>query len=472
MRWSRHLTIAALAVAGVCIGAGFLPASPPQRAAWKAGAARVDITPAQPMPMAGYYSRGNRPFDKIVQPLNGKILVLRWGEGPPVVFITLDLVGVPRSFTDRLTADLRKRFGIPPERVCVATSHTHTGPAVHEQFRVLLGFTSEQWAAIERYLDHVHRQLVGAVGQALANARPAWLEYAVGTCRFAMNRRARRGGRIVLGVNPNGPVDHSVPGLWVLGAADRRPMAVLFGYACHCTTLGGDFFGICGDYAGYAQEQLEARFPGITACFVAGCGGDANPYPRGKLALARQHGQSLARAVESTLSGRRLPVRGPVAAVRRTVQLEFARVPDVADYARLAEKEPNSRRGKHARWMVELARRNGGQLPGTYPYLIQAFQFGDDLTFVGLAGEVVAEYGLNLKRRFAGNGQPPVWVAAYVNDVFAYIPTRQMLQEGGYEPVGSMISWGWHSVWADTVEEAVMKGAAQVIEELRGADGP
>ena len=52
----------------------------------------------------------------------------------------------------------------------------------------------------------------------------------------------------------------------------------MFGYSCHTTALSG--YQINGDYAGYAQEALEKRYPGVTALFVQGCGGDANPLPR------------------------------------------------------------------------------------------------------------------------------------------------------------------------------------------------
>src|SRR5690606_2093312 len=97
---------------------------------------------------------------------------------------------------------------------------------------------------------------------------------------------------------PDGPVDHDVPVLKVL-TADDHLHAVLFGYACHNTTLSFNKF--CGDYAGYAQEYLEAAHPGTTCLFMAGCGGDQNPYPRRTLDLAKQHGRALANAVETAL---------------------------------------------------------------------------------------------------------------------------------------------------------------------------
>ena len=66
-------------------------------------------------------------------------------------------------------------------------------------------------------------------------------------------------------------------------AADGTLRAVLFGYACHNTTLS--FYEWCGDYAGFAQIEIQAKHPGAVALFWMGCGGDANPLPRSTVEL-------------------------------------------------------------------------------------------------------------------------------------------------------------------------------------------
>ena len=95
--------------------------------------------------------------------------------------------------------------------------------------------------------------------------------------------------------NPEGPVDHDVPVLRV-ETPDGKLRAVVFGYACHNTTL--QFYQWCGDYAGFAQKYLEEKHPGATALFWMGCGGDANPLPRSKVELCKKYGRELADAVE------------------------------------------------------------------------------------------------------------------------------------------------------------------------------
>jgi hypothetical protein len=94
-------------------------------------------------------------------------------------------------------------------------------------------------------------------------------------------------------------VDQDVPVITVKSGSDLK--AIVFGYSCHTTALGG--LSINGDYAGFAQLELEKSFPGSVALFVQNCGGDANPLPRirGKdveaTELAGMYGKILAEAV-------------------------------------------------------------------------------------------------------------------------------------------------------------------------------
>ena len=96
-------------------------------------------------------------------------------------------------------------------------------------------------------------------------------------------------------------MDHTVPVLKVSGA-DGKEIALVFGYSCHCTTLGHQKFS--GDYAGYAQQYLQEAHPSAVAMFMNGCSGDQNPYPRRSMELAQTHGRSLATAVDAALKGK------------------------------------------------------------------------------------------------------------------------------------------------------------------------
>jgi hypothetical protein len=263
---------------------------------------------------------------------------------------------------------------------------------------------------------------------------------------------------------PDGPVDHDVPVLRVEGA-DGKLRAILFGYACHNTTLS--FYRWCGDYAGYAQQYLEEAHPGTTALFMMGCGGDQNPYPRGTLELAQQHGRSLATAVEAALLPKPEPVRGPLRVALEEVTLNF--VPPSGRDELLKQKES---RDKFERRRAELLLKElekNGRIHSTYAYPVQAIQFGTDLTLVGLAGETVVDYSLRLKKELNGT---PLWVAGYCNDVFGYVPSVRVLKEGGYEGGGAMRYTRLAGPFAPSVEECIINKVHTLVKEVRGPANP
>ncbi|MEE2936778.1 MAG: hypothetical protein VYA84_12375, partial [Planctomycetota bacterium] len=95
-----------------------------------------------------------------------------------------------------------------------------------------------------------------------------------------------------------------------------------------------------------------------------------------------------------------------------------------------------------------------------YPYPIEVWKLGADLRWVMLGGEVVVDYALRLKSELEGH----VWVAGYSNDVMAYIPSRRVLREGGYEGASSMVYYGLPTLWAPTIENAIVEEVKRQLE--------
>jgi hypothetical protein len=104
-----------------------------------------------------------------------------------------------------------------------------------------------------------------------------------------------------------------------------------------------------------------------------------------------------------------------------------------------------------------------GRIESTYPYPVQGIAWGRDLCLIAMGGEVVVEYALRLKKQFGADG---LIVAGYSNDVMAYIPTRQMLSEGGHEADYSMVVYCHPGPWDATVEDKVFETAAGVLRSL------
>jgi neutral ceramidase len=452
----RPLAALALAIALTSPGNAADPAD------WKAGVATVDITPEKSMWMAGYASR-KKPSEGTAQNLYAKALALEDAGGTRAVIVTLDLISVPRFLRDRVEAAVREKYRLPPEGLLLNCSHTHCGPELRVAEVPRPGETPERAKEATAYARKLEGQLVELVGAALKDLAPAKLAYYRARCGFAMNRRLAVPDGWANSPNPDGPVDHDVPVLRVEGA-NGKARAILFGYTCHNTTLS--FYQFCGDYAGFAQDFVQRSNPGAVALFMSGCGGDQNPYPRGTLEMARQHGEALASAVAAALQTRARPVRGPIRLALEQTVIDYGATPSKEALLKRKETAKDAYDRNHAERLLKHLETDG-KLPASYSAPVQVLRFGDDLVLFALPGETVVDYSLRLKKELADAG-PAVWVAGYCNDVFTYLPSRRVLKEGGYEGGGAMrfSSYPHPGPFAETVEERVIGKARELADRV------
>lgn len=422
---------------------------------WRAGSAVADITPKTNLWLGGYAARV-RPAEGIAQPLHAKALALVDAGGHRMVIVTVDAIGVTRTLRQTLEGTLAQSYQLQPHEFVLNASHTHSGPEYRPARVPDDGRGSV--AAGQAYAESLEKAIHALVGQALAGLQPARLSYARARAGFAMNRRLPQpNAEPTNAPNPDGPVDPDVPVLRVEDSAGQL-RAVLFGYACHNTTLTQTSYRFCGDYAGYAQEYLEADRPGVVAMFLNGASGDQNPYPRGTIELARTHGRTLATAVEAALTTKARPLTGPLSSRRSEIALRYGPPPTRAEFERrLASKDKLE--AAHARRMLDRLDRDG-KLPESYPYPIHVLSFGRDLTVIALSGEVVVDYSLRLKRELGGSAA--VWVAGYCNDVMGYIPTEKVLREGGYEGASAMRLGIHPGPWASGLEDQIVGTAREL----------
>lgn len=406
-----------------------LPMAQAADAEWKVGLAQVKITPERPVFLAGYASR-NKPFTKVEADLFAKALALEDNQGHRVVLVTTDLVGISAAVAEPICERLREKTGLKREQILLNSSHTHTGPMLLLHASESDGKTAGEMERNVEYTRQLQDKIVAMVQQATAKLEPAKLSWGVGVCPFVMNRREFTANGVILGVNPRGHADRAAP-LLRIDTPDGKLRAVLFGAAVHGTTLGGDNYELCGDYAGFAQAYVEEKHPSVQAMFMIGLAGDANPYPRGTMALARMHGETLGKEVCRLLESKLHPVRGPL-----HIAFDKAELPLQATPPREELKRRTARKGSVQAWVAQKMLDkldHGEKLPDHYDCPIAVWQFGDDLTMVGLSGEVVADYVSMLEKAL---GPRNVWLAAYCNDVFGYLPSARVLREGGYETRG------------------------------------
>ncbi|HJZ58628.1 MAG TPA: neutral/alkaline non-lysosomal ceramidase N-terminal domain-containing protein [Gemmataceae bacterium] len=418
--WAVFISLAVL------LSSRAAPAAEPE---WRVGLAQLKITPERPVPMSGYASR-NKLSEGVAADLYVKAMVLEDRDGHRAVIVTSDLLGFPAAVAEPTCERIEKKTGLKREQILLNSSHTHSGPTVSLRVPPKDAPGAGEGERAVEYTRDLQDKVVEVVEKAVAKLEPARLSWGGGVVDFVMNRREFTPNGVILGVNPRGLADRSVPVLRV-DSAEGKPLAVLFGAATHNTTLGPDNYQICGDYAGFAQAHVQEKFPGAQVMFMLGCAGDSNPYPRGTMELARKHGDTLGAEVCRVLGGKLRPVGGPlrVAFERVDLPLQVSLTPQ--ELKKLAEDKRSPRASVAGQLLALLDK--GEKLPAHYSCPLTVWQFGQDLTLVGLSGEVVVDYVLMLEKALGPN---QLWVAAYCNDVFGYLPSARVLGEGGYETRG------------------------------------
>lgn len=392
---------------------------------YRIGLARTVITPTEPIWMAGYASR-DKPSQGTLADLHAKAMAIEDSEDNRALLLTVDVIGFSDKVANHICGEVMKKVPLKRRQILLAPSHTHTGPVIGLRGSIGYDLKGENAEVVHRYCEQLAQHLATIAAEAFENLQPSNLSWGVGVTNFVMNRREFTGRGVRLGFNPSGYVDRSVPVLRIDSpSGDLR--ALVFGCACHNTTLTGKHFELSGDYAGFAQEYIEHNHSGVQAMFMIGCAGSANPHPRGTVDDARTHGEILGEEVCRVIANDMTPVGGPLTATYELAELPLAPIPPRDKLEEMASGP--SYVAYNAKRMIKSLD-EGESIPNTYNAPFAVWQFGDDLTLVALSGEVVNGYVPLLR---AALGQRKLWISAYANDCYGYLPTAKVLAEGGYE---------------------------------------
>ncbi|MDO8545261.1 MAG: neutral/alkaline non-lysosomal ceramidase N-terminal domain-containing protein [Opitutaceae bacterium] len=422
---------------------------------WKAGLASVKITPEMPVMMSGYANR-IRPFERVEQHIYAKAIVLEDRNGHRAVIVTSDLIGMPSWFAEPLAEQIGAKTGLKREQIMFTWAHNHAGPSLSMKEAPGPGVALTDAKNRVVYTKWLQQRLLELVVNANTRLESAKLSHGRGVAMFVMNRREFTLKGVILGVNPQGPADRSVPVLRI-DSPDGKPRAILFGAASHNTTLGSKNYDLCGDYAGFAQHYLESKYPGVQAMFMLGCAGDANPYPRDTMEATKEHGATLGREVARVVETKLRPIGGPLKLVFGHADVPLMPMTK-AELAPLAANSPSWQIGNAKQMLAMLER--GEKLPTHFRAPIAVWQFGTDLTMVALSGEVVVDYVYFVEKAL---GPLNLWVAGYTNDGFGYLPSARVIAEGGYENRGLSSGDGWFAPEAQDAIVAKVKELARQV---------
>jgi hypothetical protein len=411
------------------------------------GAAQVDITPDYPIRLSGYGAR-QKESEGIDQHIFAQALAIGDTKKSLAILITVDNVAVPAYMREEVAARLARKASLHNERFTLCSTHAHTAPMLSGVCPNLFGadIPPDQQERIDRYTRELTDKLEQAALAALKDRQPATLAWGQTKAGFAANRRTK-----------GGPADQDLP---VLVARDKTGIvrALLVSYACHCTTLADKPNHICGDWAGYAREYLERDHPGAVVFVALGCGGDANPNPRGNLDFAKQNGTAICDAVNELLQQPLTSLHQKLVCRTKQITLPYDTLPSREAWTARAQSSDH--------WIAYHAKLNlrrlerGEKLPTELPYLLQTWNFGSELAMVFLPGEVVVDYSLRLKQEYDAKR---LWVNAYANDVPCYIPSKRIWREGGYEGGGAMIFYDRPTRLTEGTEELIVAAVHKLL---------
>jgi neutral ceramidase len=451
---------------GSCLDAGpfvkmLHAADPAKPTHWKAGVAKAVITPEKSVWLAGYGSR--RAPDGKLHDLWMKALALEDLEGRRVVLVTSDFQGVPKVMSDRVFEQVRTKYQLERSQVMLTFSHNHCGPRLGDDLIDYYPVDAEQEQLVAEYTTQMVDRCVAMIGESLRALAPAHLAQGEGKATFAVNRRNNKEAEvpalIAAGTPLKGPVDHSVPILSVT-RPDGSPLAILFGYACHPTTLS--FMTWCGDYPGFAQIEIEKNHPGVQAMFVNTCGGDQNPLPRRSVELCQKYGHMLAVGVEEGLKSPLKPVGPGIRTAFELIDLAYLNVVSREELTALTSDANAIKARWAARLLGKLAA--GEKFAPAYPYPIHAWRLGNEMLVIGMGAETVVDYALRFKREFG----PGTWVCGYSDDMISYIPSRRVWEEGGYEGGTSLYEYGRPAFrWAGDIEDRISNSVHKLVKQVR-----
>ena len=406
----------------------------------KAGWSQIEITPPLGLPMGG---RGPRftPGAEIIDPLLAQALVLEDSAGRRLLVISMDMIGMSYHATSELRFELMAATGIPFDAIVINASHTHSGPMTGFEGYATPVPKPRDMQAYERGLI---QRTVNMVHEAIALLAPAEVHLSRGTSEIGINRRRRDAeGNMGMGPDPHGTYNRD---LWVMEIKAGPRHHVAFSYGCHPVLVYSFVWdGISADWPGVCRQHLETALGSqVQAQFIQGLAG--NVRPRQVADLDRGIFRKPTTAADHVAAGTQ--IAGDVlAALQHGQQVEldlaavagFALLPRDMDrvmpgehWRSLAAQDDELNRNIGAYWAERLEK--GPPPVAVVPWNIGLMQLAPGEIIAWMAGEPLAEW-LELVRHWLGNEKLSVW--GYCQDGRCYIPTDEIIAQGGYEVIPS-----------------------------------
>jgi hypothetical protein len=400
----------------------------------RAGIAKIDITPDNPVMLYGYASR-KTPSEGVHDPLSARAVVFE-NNGKKVVLVSSDLGSYGEEVFSIIQKNILGKFKLKESELFLSTIHSHSSP--------VLSLNKETGDPNNiKYTEVLNQKLLTVIEEAFKNLTPVHTAVGKGYSPVGSNRREMKpDGSITLGRNPYGPTDKEVLVMKIV-TPEGTPKGAIFDYASHATSLGPRNMLISGDVLGLSEQFVEKILGGnIVAPMFAGASGNIDPWYRVLSEFNTEPGWIPEPVLLGTLLGEE------VVHVFRNIKETYPGGDINSSFATIECPR---------RKMAEITDKTTEPVQKTtVPVNITVARIGEDIGFVGFNVEMLVEIGLAIK---AGSPFKHTFVITHCNGSSGYLPPAELYKEGGYEITSTRFEIG--------SAEMVVKKALSMLYDLK-----
>ncbi len=414
--------------------------------------AKEKMTPDWPVLLGGFLSRTER-HTGVFSDIYVKTLFLDDGS-EQVLFVVLDLCMIDNIFVARIKNRIIKKYGLVEANILIHTTHIHSGPLTHMTHRI----SEYKRADTQKWMEHLEAKIMACVDKCMSSKEPGSIEIGNGETYIGVNRRVVTKSGVIFGANYQAPIDRNLFVLKILNQ-DSKIKVILFNCACHPVEMGSSLL-LSSDYPGMACNEIEKKIPGSIAIFMQGACGEIN---NAITARDSKHDTGVIESKNTIVIGRVLAndVFNVIQRKMKKIKLSIRCKLDVLELP-LGENKIESIREllestmvnirNYATWMID--RYESGLIESGCRLYAGLIRLSDDVNLAVLEGEVCNGIGVNIKKVLLGNN---TMVLGYSNGYIGYIPTSEIVRQGGYEARSLWMLFGYTAEFSEDIEKTILE---------------
>jgi len=217
------------------------------------------VTPLESCFMGGYGMRRQKS-EGVLDDLKCTAVLLEI-EGAPIVMCDVEILMITTEIVAAVKERLQQEYGIQPEMVTIATTHTHAGPEIRSERLPMFDEESDDgfW---RRYQDFLKEKIYSTIADCFETGLvevKAWYR--------TVKIEGLYGNRNGIGK----PEDKDVT--LIVFKDEDNVLAAIVNISCHPTVLGAQNLHISGDLLGYISRGVKDRL-GVYPLMMQGASGD------------------------------------------------------------------------------------------------------------------------------------------------------------------------------------------------------